>query len=314
MERIADSKKVVSKYKGGVSQWALAWRRFKKNKAALAGLIIVGFIGFMAAFDRLVALYPPNCIIGLETRCPGSGLTSYGPNAPPSLVNPFGKDINGYDVYSQIVYGARSAFFVGFGASGIAMAIAILIALAAGYYGGLVDNLLMRFTEVFLVLPFFLILLVFLKIFLLYGSTANSGLLIVVVIIGILSWPGNARIIRGEALRIKELEFISASRQIGASGSRILFRHVLPNTLHIIIVLTTLQIAGSILTEAGISFLGFGDPNSPTWGREIALGSQAVNQAWWVGAFPGIFLTILVMGFNLLGNGLRDALDPRLRE
>ncbi len=299
---------------GGVSSWALAWRRFKKNKAALAGLLIVGFIGFMAAFDRVVALYPPNCIIGLNTACPGTGLTSYQPNGPPSLASPFGKDINGYDVYSQVVYGARAAFYVGFGAAGISMAIAVLIALAAGYYGGTVDNVLMRFTEVFLVLPFLLILLVFLKIFFLFNTTATGGLLIVIGIIGILSWPGNARIIRGEALRVKELEFITASRQIGASGTRILFRHLLPNTLHIIIVLTTLQIAGSILTEAGISFLGFGDPNSPTWGREISLGSQAVNQAWWVGAFPGIFLTILVMGFNLLGNGLRDALDPRLRE
>src|SRR5712692_7005392 len=300
--------------RGGVSQWALAWRRFKKNKAALAGLFIVGFIGFMAAFDRLVAPYPPNCIIGISVACTGSGFTSYVPNAPPSLANPFGKDSNGYDVFSQIVYGARAAFLVGFGAAGISMAISVLIALAAGYYGGLVDNVLMRFTEVFLVLPFLLILLVFLRVFFVFNTTATGGLLIVIFIIGILSWPGNARIIRGETLRVREFEFIEASRQIGASGSRILFRHILPNVLHILIVLTTLQIAGSILVEAGVSFLGFGDPNSPTWGREIALGSQAVNQAWWVGAFPGIFLTILVMGFNLLGNGLRDALDPRLRE
>ncbi len=265
----------------------------------------------MAAFDRIIALYPPNCIIGADIRCLGS---NYFPNAPPSGTNPFGRDIYGYDVYSQVVYGARSAFFVGFGAAGISMVIAIMIALAAGYYGGLTDNVLMGLTEVFLVLPFFLILLVFLKVFVQINPSGTSGLTIVVAIIGVLSWPGDARIIRGEVLRIRELEFITASRQIGASGKRILFRHILPNALHIVIVLTTLQIAGAILTEAGISFLGFGDANSPTWGREIALGSQAVNQAWWVGAFPGIFLTILVMGFNLVGNGLRDALDPRLRE
>ncbi len=297
-------------HRGGVGQWALAWRRFKKNKAAIAGLLIIGFIAFLAAFDRLVAPYPPNCIIGFNVQCPGS----YSTNKPPSLAHPFGLDINGEDVYSQVIYGARTAFFVGFGATAIAMAISVLIGLAAGYYGALVDNLLMRLTEVFLVLPFLLILLVFLKVFFTFNTTATGGLLIVIFIIGVLSWPGNARIIRSDILRVREFEFIEASRQIGASGSRILFRHILPNVLHTLIVLTTLQIAASILTEAGVSFLGFGDPNTATWGREIALGSASVNQAWWVGAFPGIFLTLMVMGFNLLGNGLRDALDPRLRE
>jgi len=238
----------------------------------------------------------------------------YSTNVPPSPAHPFGKDFDGYDVYSQVIYGTRAAFFVGIGATGISMAISVLIALAAGYYGGFIDNILMRITEVFLVLPFLLILLVFLKVFFTFNTTASGGLLIVIFIIGVLSWPGNARIIRSEILRVREFEFIEASRQIGASGVRILFRHILPNVLHILIVLTTLQIAASILIEAGVSFLGFGDPNSATWGREIALGSASVNQAWWVGAFPGIFLTLMVMGFNLLGNGLRDALDPRLRE
>ncbi len=300
-----------TRQRGGVSQWALAWRRFKKNRAALFGLIIVGFIAFLAAFDRLVAPYPPNCVIGLvDPRCPGS----YSTNKPPSLSHPFGIDTNGEDVYSQVIYGARTAFYVGFGATAIAMAISVLIGLAAGYYGGFVDNILMRLTEVFLVLPFLLILLVFLRVLYTFNSTATGGLGIVIFIIGALSWPGNARIIRAEVLHVREFEFIEASRQIGALGTRILFRHVLPNVLHILIVLTTLQIAASVLIEAGVSFLGFGDPNVATWGRELALGAQSVNQAWWVGAFPGIFLTVLVMGFNLLGNGLRDALDPRLRE
>jgi len=296
--------------RGGVSQWALAWRRFKKNKAAIAGLLIVGFIAFLAAFDRLVAPYPPNCIIGFNIQCPGF----YSTNQPPSLAHPFGIDKNGEDVYSQVIYGARTAFLVGFGATAIAMVISVLIGLVAGYYGGLVDNLLMRLTEVFLVLPFLLILLVFLRVLYTFNSTATGGLGIVILIIGVLSWPGNARIIRSEVLHIRDYEFIQASRQLGATGSRLLFRHILPNVLHVMIVLTTLQIAASILIEAGVSFLGFGDPNTATWGRELTLGSESVNQAWWVGAFPGIFLTLLVMGFNLLGNGLRDALDPRLRE
>jgi len=297
--------------RGGVSQWALAWRRFKKNRAALAGLVIVGTIGTLAAFDRLFAIYPPNCIVGISPACLSP---AYDPRVAPSWQHPFGTSFDGRDVYSQVIYGARAAFYVGLGATAITIGIAVLVGLAAGYYGGYIDNVLMRFTEVFLVLPFLLILLVFLRVLFTINPSATGGLGIVILIIGVFSWPGAARIIRGEVLRIREYEFIEASRQIGASGKRILLRHLFPNTLHIIIVLTTLQIAGSILVEAAVSFLGFGDPNSITWGQQLSRASEAVKEAWWEGTFPGIFITLLVLGFNLLGNGLRDALDPRLRE
>jgi peptide/nickel transport system permease protein len=132
--------------------------------------------------------------------------------------------------------------------------------------------------------------------------------------IGLFSWPAYARVIRGEVLRVKNYEFVEAARSLGASKKRILFRHILPNVLHIIIVLTTLQIAFSILTEAGVSYLGFGDPKSITWGQLLENAQEAVKEAWWEGVFPGFFITLLVLGFSLLGNGLRDALDPRLRE
>src|SRR6266705_1578111 len=235
----------TTRQKGGVGQWALAWRRFKKNPAAIAGLIIVGFFAFLAAFDRLVAPYPPNCIpTSFSAFCPGQ----YAPLQAPSLAHPFGTDSNSYDVYSQVIYGCRAAFYIGFGATAVAMIISVLVGLPAGYFGGRTDNILMRFTEVFLVLPFFLILLLFLKL------------------------------------------------------------------LHVLIVLTTLQIAASVLIEAGISFLGFGDQTIATWGLEFYFGFNYISDAWWIETFPGIFLTLLVMGFNLLGNGLRDALDPRLRE
>jgi len=275
---------------------------------AIAGLAVVGLFAVMAAFDRLVALYPPECVGG-SPACPVGGS-----NAPPSLSHPFGTDIIGFDVYSEIVYGARAAFFVGLGATGISLAIAVAIGLVAGYFGGWIDNVLMRLTEVFLVIPFFLLLLVFLQIMIKINPTATGGLWLVVFIIGAFSWAGDARIIRGEVLKVREFEFIAASRQIGASSYRILFRHLFPNVLHIVIVLTTLQVAGSILTEAAVSFLGFGAPNSNTWGQQMYTASGFINQAWWAITFPAIFLTILVMGFNLLGNGLRDALDPRLRE
>jgi len=297
--------------RGGVGQWALGWRRFKKNPAAIAGLIIVGFIAFLAAFDRIVAPYPPNCVpTSFSVFCPGQ----YVPLQAPSLAHPFGTDSNSYDVYSQVIYGCRAAFYIGFGATAVAMVISVLIGLAAGYFGGRTDNVLMRLTEVFLVLPFLLILLLFLKVLYYYSNTGTGGLGLEILIIGLFSWPGNARILRSEVLRVRGLEFIEASRQIGASASRLLFRHILPNVLHVLVVVTTLQIATSVLIEAGVSFLGFGDQTVATWGLEFFYGFNYISDAWWIETFPGIFLTLLVMGFNLLGNGLRDALDPRLRE
>jgi peptide/nickel transport system permease protein len=268
----------------------------------------------MAAFEQLVALYPPHCLVGESPFGPCPTPTPYKPNAPPSAAHPLGTDYQGRDVYSEIVYGARPAFFVGLGATAITMLLAVLVGMVAGYFGGWIDNVLMRTTEVFLVIPFFLVLLVFLKVLFTFSSTATSGLGIVIVIIGVFSWAGAARIIRAEVLRTREFEYIAASRQLGAAGYRILFRHIFPNILHIIMVLATLQIATSILTEAAVSFLGFGDTNLNTWGQQLANASSAVKEAWWAGVFPGIFVTLLVMGFNLLGNGLRDALDPRLRE
>jgi len=291
----------------GVSQWNIAWRRFKKNKAALVGALIIGFVMFLAAFDALIAPFPPNDLPGFraipsETR------------VPPSFKYLFGTDFVGHDVFSQVVYGARSALFVGFGAAAIAMSLAILVGLIAGYYGGLVDNILMRFTEIFLVIPFLLILLVFLKVITALAPSGAGGLSMVTLIIGLFSWAPNARIIRGEVLRVKESEFIEASKSLGASKRRIIFRHIFPNVLHIIIVLTTLMIATAILVEAAVSFLGFGDPSSITWGQQLQKANEAVKEAWWEGVFPGLFITLLVLGFSLLGNGLRDALDPRLRE
>jgi len=294
------------KRRKGTSQWNIAWRRFKKNRAALAGLIFIGTIVFMALFSPIIARYPPNYLASFieEGRI----------RVPPSSRYLFGTDYIGHDVFSQIVYGASAALYVGFGAAAIAMSLAILVGLVSGYYGGLVDNILMRITEIFLVIPFLLILLVFLQVITTLAPSGVGGLSMVIFIIGLFSWASNARIIRGEVLRIKQYEFIEAAKSLGASQGRIILRHILPNVLHIVIVLTTLQIAGAILVEAGISFLGFGDPNSITWGQQLQGASDAVKEAWWEGVFPGLFITLLVLGFSLLGNGLRDALDPRLRE
>jgi len=303
---LAAVQKSDKKKRKGVSQWNIAWRRFKANRAALAGLIFIGVVVFMALFGPIIARYPPNYLASLKEE----GII----RAPPSWKYLFGTDYIGHDVFSQIVYGASAALYVGFGAAAIAMSLAIVIGLVSGYYGGLIDNLLMRITEVFLVVPFLLILLVFLKVVTTLVPTGVGGLSMVTLIIGLFSWASNARIIRGEVLRVKQYEYIEAAKSLGASKTRIIFRHLLPNILHIVIVLITLQIASAILVEAGISFLGFGDPNSITWGQQLQGASEAVKEAWWEGVFPGFFITLLVLGFSLLGNGLRDALDPRLRE
>ncbi len=292
--------------KKGVSQWSIAWRRFKKNKAALVGLILVGVIVFMAIFSPVIAHYPPNYLASFNQE----GRIRVSPNSKYW----FGTDYIGHDVFSQIVYAAPNALYVGLGAAAVAMSLAILVGLVSGYYAGLIDNVLMRITEIFLVIPFLLILLVFLRVVTTLSPSGTGGLTTITLIIGLFSWAANARIIRGEVLRVKQFEYIEASKSLGASQSRIIFRHVLPNVLHIVIVLTTLQIATAILVEAGISFLGFGDPNSITWGQQLEGASEAVREAWWEGVFPGLFITLLVLGFSLLGNGLRDALDPRLRE
>ena len=289
----------------GVSQWNIAWRRFKRNKAALAGALIVGFVIFLAAFDALIAPYPPNATPGFYK---GEART------PPSLKYLFGTDYLGHDVFSQVVYGAKAALFVGFGSAAIAMSLAVVIGIISGYYGGFIDNIMMRITEIFLVIPFLLILLVFLRVFSAVAPSGVGGLQTIMIMIGLFSWAANARIIRGEVLRVKESEFIEASKALGASRTRIMFRHIFPNVLHIIIVLTTLMIATAILVEAAISFLGFGDAAAITWGQQLQKANEAVKEAWWEGVFPGLFITLLVLGFSLLGNGLRDALDPRLRE
>ena len=309
-QKIANSDTVVGNQRKqqsrGVSQWSIAWRRFRKNKAALAGLIFIGAIIIMALFSPLIARYPPNYL--------ASFIQEQKIRVPPSTRYLFGTDYIGHDVFSQIVYGAGNALYVGFGSAAIAMSLAIIVGLVSGYSGGLVDNILMRITEIFLVIPFLLILLVFLQVITTLAPSGAGGLTMVILIIGLFSWASNARIIRGEVLRVKQYEFIEAAKSLGASKWRIIFRHILPNVLHIVIVLTTLQIATAILVEAGISFLGFGDPNSITWGQQLQGASEAVKEAWWEGVFPGFFITLLVLGFSLLGNGLRDALDPRLRE
>jgi len=302
------------------SQWAVAWRRFKKNRAALAGLVMVGTLVVVAALSDLLAPYParpdPRSLTPLY-----EGESSQ----PPSWKHPFGTSAVGYDVYSEVIHGARYTLYVGMSVSIITMFIAIIVGSIAGYYGKMIDNVLMRITEVFLVFPSLLLILAFVRVFQvaagtgfwvipLLGIEVPIGLTIVVMILSIFGWSSNARLVRGEFLRVREMEFVQAAKALGASNRRIIFRHILPNILSAVIVVGTLTIAYAILLEAAVSFMGFGDPNAITWGQILQEGFPDVRLLWWGEVFPGLAVLFSVFGFNLLGDGLADALNPRLRE
>jgi ABC-type dipeptide/oligopeptide/nickel transport system permease subunit len=301
------------------SQWAVAWRRFRRNKAGVAGLIIVLAVVFLGIFGDFLAPYPgfPNPHY-LDPLYKGDTRT------PPSSKYLLGTDGIGSDVLSDILHGTKYALFVGVIVTIITMAIAIAVGAVAGYFGGWVDNVLMRLTEVFLVFPSLLFILIFVRVFTLGAGVGSSfnflgisipiGLTIVVIILAIFNWPGDARMIRGEFLRVRELEFIEAEKALGAGNRRIIFRHILPNILSSIIVVASLTIAYAILLEAAVSFLGFGDANTMTWGQILENNFPYMSTAWWAELFPGIAILITVFGFNLLGDGLSDALNPRLRD
>ena len=301
------------------SQWAVAWRRFKRNKAGVVGLIIVLGVVFIGIFGDYLAPYP-------AFPDPKALTPFYNGDvrAPPSLKYPMGTDALGTDVLSDILHGTKYALYVGIIVTIITMFIAIIVGSIAGYFGGWTDNVLMRITEVFLVFPSLLFILIFVRVFTLGAGAGTSinflgiaipiGLSIVIFVLAIFNWPGSARMVRGEFLRVRELEFVEAEKALGASNRRIIFRHILPNILSSIIVVASLTIAFAILLEAGVSFLGFGDVNTMTWGQILENNFSDMRVVWWAEVFPGLAILITVFGFNLLGDGLSDALNPRLRD
>ena len=309
----------TSRKRRSASQWAVAWRRFKRSKTGVVGLIIVIAVIVVGIIGDFVAPYPafPN----------PKALTPFyngDVRTPPNSHYLLGTDVLGTDVLSDILHGTKYALYVGVVVTAITMAIAIVVGAVAGYFGGWVDNVLMRITEVFLVFPSLLFILVFVRVLTLgagagssinlFGISIPVGLTIVVLVLAIFNWPGDARMIRGEFLRVRELEFIEAEKALGASNKRIIFRHILPNILSSIIVVASLTVAYAILLEAGVSFLGFGDVNTMTWGQILENNFSDARIVWWAMLYPGLAVLITVFGFNLLGDGLSDALNPRLRD
>jgi peptide/nickel transport system permease protein len=228
--------------------------------------------------------------------------------SPPSPSHPLGTDQIGRDVLSRVLYGARVSLAVGFVSVGIATIIGILLGAAAGYHGGLVDAVIMRVVDLMLVFPRFFLLLAVL-------AFLKPSIWTIMVVIGLSGWMGVARLVRAEFLTLREREFVVWSESIGASAARVVFRHILPNAMAPVLVAMTLGIPAAILTESGLSFLGLGvQPPYATWGNILTDGKDALEIAWWMTLYPGLAILITVLSYNLLGEGIRDALDPRLRQ
>ncbi len=275
------------------SQLLNTWKRFKKNTMAVAGGVVVIAVIVVAIFAPYIATHPYSSQ-NLTNRL-----------APPSSQHYFGTDGYGRDVFSRVVWGSRVSLQIGFGAAGMALVIGIILGSIAGFYGGWVDNLIMRFTDVIMSIPALFLALTIISLF-------GASLVNTMIVIGIIYWTRTCRIVRGEFLSLRNQEFAEAARTIGAGDFRIILRHLMPNAMAPIIVQGTLFMAQVILIESGLSFLGLGaQPPIPSWGNMLTEGYKFLAVAWWIATFPGLAIFVMVLFFNLLGDGLRDALDPK---
>ncbi len=275
--------------------WRGVSRRLLRNRGALIGLAILALLALMALVARFVAPYEPNVM------APAQALQG------PSSQHLFGTDQFGRDILSRIMYGARLSFQVGFIAVGIALVCGVVLGLLAGYYGRWVDATITMLIDIMLAFPGILLALAIVAVL-------GPSLLNLMVAVGIAAVPSYTRLVRGAVLATKEQAYVEAARVIGVSDRAIMFRHILPNVLAPVIVLATLGIGGAILVGAALSFLGLGaKPPTPEWGAMLSQGRNYLSIAWWITLFPGLAIMVTVLSINMLGDGLRDALDPRLK-
>ena len=279
-----------------MAQFQLFWRRYRRNRAAVLGLALLVFILLLAVSGPF--LYPGDSwsIVARPFLWPGEN-SSF----------PLGSDSLGRDVAAGIFQGARVSLLIGVVATLAALLIGVTVGAFAGYYGGWIDDALMRMTEVFQTMPFFVFTIVIVAIF-------KPSVVTIVTAIATVSWPAVARLVRGQFLALRAREFVQASIALGMGDARIIFRQILPNTLAPVIVTASVMVATAILTEASLSFLGLGDPNTMTWGTMIGAGRPMLRTAWYLTAIPGVAILITVLAINLVGEGLNDALNPRLRD
>jgi peptide/nickel transport system permease protein len=291
------------------------WQRTRRNKLAVFGIAFIIFLVLLAAIGPFFTL-DPTAVNFDEKNIPPVGFT-----IEQSIYNietdefstkeihgnwnhPLGTDSKGRDMLAMIVSGARVSLLVGLIATGIAIILGTIIGVLSAYLGGWADNALMRLTDVMMTFPFFLLLVLIVFIF-------GPSLAFIVLAIGLTGWTGTARLIRSESLSLRTREFVTAAKAVGASDNRVIFRHLIPNVISLIIIIATLSIPGVILAEAALSFIGLGDPTVSSWGIILEAGQHSLNTAWWVAVEPGIMLFLTVLAFNFLGDGLRDAFDPK---
>ena len=270
-----------------------AWRKFKRNRAALAGFIIIAFFAALALLAPLLPIADPLATSWTAIRL------------PPSAEHWMGTDEIGRDVFSRMVWGAQASLMAGIISVAIAVLTGVPLGLLAGYFGGWVDTVLMRITDIALAFPRLILALAFV-------AALGPGIENAIIAIALTSWPPYARLARAETLTIRNTDFIAASKLQGASSTRIIWGHVVPLCMPSVIVRVTLDMAGIILTAAGLGFLGLGaQPPSPEWGAMVASGRRFLIDQWWGATMPGIAIFVVSLGFNLLGDGLRDVLDPK---
>jgi len=272
------------------------WNRFLRNKMAVAGSVVVIILFVVSILSPWIAPHDPSAINLKKVLMAPSGK------------HIFGTDQLGRDIFSRMIWGSRIPLKVGFVATGISILIGAILGALAGYYGRWVDAIIMRFVDIMLCFPsFFLILAV---IAILEPSIWN-----IMIVIGLTSWMGVTRLVRADFISLKERDFVQAAKIIGAGDFRIIFSHILPNAMASVLVAATLGVAGAILTESALSFLGIGvQPPTPSWGNILTAGKDNIDIAWWLSLYPGLAILITVLGYNLLGEGIRDSLDPRLRD
>ena len=279
------------------SQWALVWYRFRRDRTALLGAVVVLLLILAAVFAPLLAPHDPTQIFD-------SGLTLDGTPAPPGHDFLLGADTLGRDQLSRILYGARVSLVIGIVANGLAIAIGVIVGALGGYFSGVFGTIMMRLTDVMMAFPVLLLAIALVAVL-------KPSLWIVIAVIAFVYWTPIARIVHGQVLAIKEREFVEAARAVGMGHTRILVRHIFPHIVPVMIVYATLGIATNVLFEAALSYLGVGvQPPTPSWGAMISESQNYYRSAPWLIIFPGLAIMVTVLGFNLLGDGLRDALDP----
>jgi peptide/nickel transport system permease protein len=275
--------------------WREVWRRLKKNKMAMGGLTVIILLALIAIFAEYVAPY------GFDDQNLANRFLG------PSREHLFGTDNLGRDILSRVIYGSRVSLTVGFIAVGIALVIGGSLGAVAAFYGGKVDNVIMRLVDIILAIPGMLLAISL-------AAALGPGLTNMMIAIGVGSIPGYARIVRSSVMTVKEQEYVEAARSVGASDLRIIMNHIIPNSLAPVIVQSTLGVAGAILSASALSFLGLGiRPPNPEWGGMLAGARQFIRDYWHMTTFPGLMIMITIYALNLLGDGLRDALDPRLK-